>query len=440
MKLKKIELKNFYQFKDFTLDLTYPMGHPKEGQPLDKVCFIGQSGTGKTTLLKLIRNSLCDLFNEFNNTFPIPEQPCTIEFEYELEGINFDYYALANIGIKGDIAFGYSYYPKIESEKIALNNLLNKIKAQRKIQYIYYPAEMSYNNIPPDFETEDQILIDFDKIQGNSALHFVLNKIKIYREQYLNFLLQLDNRINKDNSIDYNKERKKWSDENENPVEDLAKNCLDKLLNKFHLKTKTEFDDINKINLHVVNLTTSQVIPFSSLSTGTKQIICTSIPLFYLKEQKEAIILFDEPERSLYPDIQSEIIDVYTSMAEGSQFFFATHSAIILSNFEPWEIVELKFDEQDSENIVRDKYYRGENHVDNYFIDPRYMRWDTIYQKVYDFLPDGNSKERTPKLIELAMLEEKLKKMKSEKADKDLIDKTWEEYKKLAEKIGWETE
>ena len=52
--ISEIKIKDFHQFKDFSTDLTYPKGHAKEGQPLDKVCFIGQSGTGKTTLLELI--------------------------------------------------------------------------------------------------------------------------------------------------------------------------------------------------------------------------------------------------------------------------------------------------------------------------------------------------------------------------------------------------
>jgi hypothetical protein len=33
-------------------------------------------------------------------------------------------------------------------------------------------------------------------------------------------------------------------------------------------------------------------------------------------------------------------------MAKDSQFFFATHSPLIASSFEPWEIVELKFNEK----------------------------------------------------------------------------------------------
>lgn len=54
MKITNIHIKDYHQFKDFDLDLTYPKGHPKEGKPLDKVCFIGQSGTGKTTILRTL--------------------------------------------------------------------------------------------------------------------------------------------------------------------------------------------------------------------------------------------------------------------------------------------------------------------------------------------------------------------------------------------------
>lgn len=64
MKISEIEIKDFHQFKDFSIDLTYPKGHAKEGQPLDKVCFIGQSGTGKTTLLELIP---CLMYNYQTN-------------------------------------------------------------------------------------------------------------------------------------------------------------------------------------------------------------------------------------------------------------------------------------------------------------------------------------------------------------------------------------
>jgi len=60
MKISNLVIKNFKQFKDLSLDLTYPKGHEKAGQPLDKICIIGQSGTGKTNLLDIIKQSVID--------------------------------------------------------------------------------------------------------------------------------------------------------------------------------------------------------------------------------------------------------------------------------------------------------------------------------------------------------------------------------------------
>ncbi|RKZ87065.1 MAG: hypothetical protein DRR19_14100 [Candidatus Parabeggiatoa sp. nov. 1] len=58
MKITQINLKDYNQFQNLTLDLTYPKGHEKAEQALDKICFIGQSGTGKTSLLNVLRAML----------------------------------------------------------------------------------------------------------------------------------------------------------------------------------------------------------------------------------------------------------------------------------------------------------------------------------------------------------------------------------------------
>ena len=83
---------------------------------------------------------------------------------------------------------------------------------------------------------------------------------------------------------------------------------------------------------------------YNVLSTGTKQILTTAIPVF--KSQiGSGVVLFDEPERSLFPDIQRDLIKYYASLAPEAQFFFATHSPIIASAFEPCERFILYFDE-----------------------------------------------------------------------------------------------
>jgi len=54
----QIDLKNYNQFeKNLRLDFTYPKGHKKEGQPLEKICLIGH-GTGKSSILELIKAHL----------------------------------------------------------------------------------------------------------------------------------------------------------------------------------------------------------------------------------------------------------------------------------------------------------------------------------------------------------------------------------------------
>jgi ATPase subunit of ABC transporter with duplicated ATPase domains len=73
MKIKQLHLHKYLQFKDFKLNLTFPAGHEKAGQPLDKVCFIGQSGTGKTSLLNLIKTIISHDLIDFNYIHPTME-------------------------------------------------------------------------------------------------------------------------------------------------------------------------------------------------------------------------------------------------------------------------------------------------------------------------------------------------------------------------------
>ncbi len=59
--------KEWSQFpENFKMDFTYPAGHSKAGEPLDKICIIGQSGTGKTTILRSLKNFLKNSLAEEN--------------------------------------------------------------------------------------------------------------------------------------------------------------------------------------------------------------------------------------------------------------------------------------------------------------------------------------------------------------------------------------
>lgn len=74
----------------------------------------------------------------------------------------------------------------------------------------------------------------------------------------------------------------------------------------------------------------------------------------------------------------------------------ATHSPLIASSFEPWEVVELKFDENNQ--IYREKYYKEENHIDNYFLNPQLLTWTNILTQIFDLKEKSNSNVRKDKL------------------------------------------
>lgn len=421
-KISKIEIKDFHQFKDFSIDLTYPKGHVKEGQPLDKVCFIGQSGTGKTTLLELIPMHVFEYKTNLvkKSDLNLLLKKTIFNCTYTFEGLMFE----TGITLENKISNGMSglscvrVNPKQEGmfmdERDAYylheNWILNIAS-----KLIYLPSNLDYNlDIETDQDINRDLIIDFSQQKVANVWNLILDKIQKYQEEELQIRQEIAKTVEQssNNLETIQKALKKledWKKNEFNPIQDVADNCLDRLLGNFNLKVKTELDiktkdDIGFIKVEDYN---KNEIPNGLWSTGTKQVILSALPLYLLKP-KDTIILFDEPERSLYPDLQRTIVDYYSSLANDCQFFYATHSPIIASSFDPWEIVELKFNEEGK--IYREVYYEGENHIDNYKWNPKLMRWDDILQRIFDLQDDG-SPLRREKLNELATYNVKYRKL-----------------------------
>jgi hypothetical protein len=145
------------------------------------------------------------------------------------------------------------------------------------------------------------------------------------------------------------KEMEVWKKENPNPLELLAEKCLNPILKKLNL----EVDVVNTstpIPLKAINI--EKAIPANALSTGTKQLMLNAVPLYKL-DTEEAVIMLDEPERSLFPDIQIELMSYYQKLAPKAQFIVATHSPFIAAAFEEDERFILYFDEMGKVSLKR---------------------------------------------------------------------------------------
>lgn len=416
MKVKSLFIKDYNQFKDFELDLTYPAGHPKAGQPLDKVCIIGQSGTGKTSLL----NKLHTLHNTIYYSNPTTKS----------EHINNNSLSLTTNPNSSDS--GFIKYIDLDTDTQA--TLFDN-------GYFICENAESFSKLSPHFMS---MFIDANtgsKDIGKNLQYWkdIIKDIVAFREQEIQRKLEIAELIttNQDRLQEELEKFNEWQKNMPNPLKDLAENYLDKILYRFNLRVRQSLDfkkteDIETIKIETID---GKEVPNNLLSTGTKQVILTTLPLYALKPQKK-IILFDEPERSLYPDIQAIIVDFYINLTTNCQFFFATHSPLIASCFEPWEIVELKFNPDGS--VYRELYYDVEkgNHVDNYTIDPRYLRWDSILTRLFDLDKDSNE-ARTRKLMELATLRSKLQKANG-KLSFEEKQKLQTQFEKLAELLDWE--
>lgn len=419
MKISKIHIKDFHQFKDFTLDLTYPQGHEKAGQPLDKVCFIGQSGTGKTSLLELIpvftAGYISRLAKAWGEKSYFEKINLTFRFGNSLEYLN-------------SINIAYNETEKRYGRNVEIsdiNTLVETVdsitlieKWQREIsKLIYLPANLNYDiDVDAENNFDNRKIIDFSQDKVSIVWNLILEKIQNYQEQELKIRQDISKIVEKSsNNITAIqkavKELEDWKQTEFNPIKDVADNCLDPLLAKFKLRVKTELDFKTKDDIGFIKIEDFEgnEIPHGLWSTGTKQVILSALPLYLLKPQN-TVILFDEPERSLYPDLQRTVVKYYSSLADSCQFFYSTHSPIIASSFDPWEIVELKFNKEGK--VYQETYFEGENQVDNYKWNPKYMRWDDILQRVFDLEDDG-SPDRKIKLDELATLNVKFKKLKT---------------------------
>jgi len=450
-KLLNIKLKNFRQFKDVEFDFTYPIGHEREGEPLDKICFLGQSGTGKTTLINLIRHFS---FSEFSKSaYKIFELDETNEIEISYRIPNFvdvtiyleqgktKFKVIKEFKKQKDKDFNYELYKH-------LNGVINKLiyfptDAIKKLDEIDSPSnKFSQENI-----LEDKIL-DFGILDFSNIWVNVTGNIKEYNKAFAEKSLEFTKKIiDSQNIIEITTkatdELNIWLKDNKNPLKKLADECLDKILNKFGVRVKTEIANIETINFISLETNETEISERKGLnikdwSTGTKQIVIRAMTLYELKP-KNAIIIFDEPENSLFPDVQNEIVDFYTGILKenSSQFIFASHSPIVASAFEPFEIIELKFDDTNT-FVEQELYYNGERKLENYFINPQYLKWGDVLKYIFDVKEESNEK-RNKLMLDLAILDTEIDHLVSE-GKKDLAKQKQVEYEKLADLIKWNFE
>ncbi|MCP4396966.1 MAG: AAA family ATPase [bacterium] len=464
MKISHVTIRNYHQFKDLTLDLTYPTGHPKAGQSLDKVCIIGQSGTGKTSLLHLLRaltdnSSLSSDMTDIQALSHIGGLKRSLTIQ---DGTLTEKYLNKDVSFSMPKDDGDGHVSLKPAAYVDKEDLL-KDYYQNSARVIYFPATLAVNsrntlqngrdkefkdligtkngkNAQP---AEESLYYEFFDFSYESAFelwnHSIIKNIRTYRNTVIQFQQKVTNALEKgtDEAQTALDEFKAWKNTTPNPILPYAER-LNSILHEFCLEVNTDFTYESEEDVAFIEIKHRAGIdvPFSGWSTGSLQVIFTATPLLQLNT-KRSVILMDEPETSLFPDIQEKIIPFYTELAPQAQFFCATHSPIIASCFEPWEVVELRFDEHGY--VFRKEYFdtSQDRHVDRYTIDPRYLRWDSLLKKLFDVDEEGHQ-TRLEGLMELARIKETLRTLKQrDPGNEEALAELWQQYERIAELVDW---
>lgn len=353
MKICSLSLQNIRQFRDLKLDFTYPIGHAKAGQPLEKVCFIGTNGTGKSTLLELItrvsRGYTLGGNEGYDFSEYIIEDNESIKIKYQLSRDERVISATINNSTKGNRRL--IWQKKANSRAINEGNLIDLL--------IYAPAEGNENTYKkgiPVVTLNEALKIQKDfpvvhSVASDNIKQFwllLIHLIKKRENDYRNFEAKLENQ-------DKTVREVKAAFEEQSPqilykLADLWNKILDKAGLEFDAAgAENPIQLTDNLNAYIRLKGTNETIPYTQLSTGIRNFIFRVghiYSLYFGRAINNGFLLLDEPESSLHPDFLYDLIGIYEGIIQNTQLFVATHNPIIAAQFEPCERFILEFDDQ----------------------------------------------------------------------------------------------
>lgn len=419
MKILNLHIDQFRHLENLDFNFTYQSGERK-GQILEKICFIGQSATGKTSLLELIYEHISNILN-----LELIDNISLAGLENPIKNINGKINLLIGneiLELKNKEIYYNDQGYKYENKGGTVTSL---IPYEDKNNIFYFKANLiSDKNLeiftknPIDlFEKyTEQFSINIENLLNNTELSTIFNdevdtrmwlsllsEILQYRKKFNQKMSELIHKGLLANQKKLSSEFENWQKENPNKLDEFAKK-FNPILEKLNL----EVDIIDtEYSIPIKNKKNDEIIPIQNTSTGTKGLLLSFLPLFKLNT-KDSIILIDEPERSLYPDMQMELMDHYKKLAPEAQFIVATHSPFVAASFEPEERFILHFDEEGKVAVRRGSSPIGDDPNDilknDFKVNYYNKHGEEAYQK-YIALKQEVANETNPKRKKELLLE-----------------------------------
>jgi predicted ATPase len=98
----------------------------------------------------------------------------------------------------------------------------------------------------------------------------------------------------------------------------------------FQLLAPKSFVEVNVQNQQIFYEYQGQKLNFDTLSSGEKEVVNIVFD-FILRNPQDCVILFDEPELHLHPELSYKLLQTLSRLGKRNQFIFSTHSPEIIS-------------------------------------------------------------------------------------------------------------
>jgi adenylate kinase family enzyme len=298
MAITHASIQDFRQFRNLALDFTDPVS----GKPLEKICFIGPNGTGKSTLLKALAFAYHAPYTIFGGVVPAV--------------------------LKRNSDFERSYYCNAESENLPTHQMITGVSL--------------HTALTQDFQ-QNVVAIGQDQLVQFWSL--LLRRIKERESAYIRAMEASDP------GATVAEIRDKFDASHPKVLEKLAL-LWDRILAPIGLEFDLEGASIpvmpmDNFQAYIRLKHSKEQLEWGELSTGIRHFLFRLGHLYtetFANPNKEIGVFVDEPEASLHPAFLYDLVELYREVAPGAQLFMATHSEIIASQFRPEERFRLVMD------------------------------------------------------------------------------------------------
>lgn len=322
MKIRKLKYKDHPILGDIELDFV----NTETDEAYDNIILVGENGTGKSTILETLNTFLCiGTFEPFEY------------IEYEVEtGSRKSIYRISPSMIPNTIpcAFtlkkaGNSNYENIVRGKINKKEIENDIRDIRHYGCVLSKARANFrtkkitSTTSSDLDSERYLSDENDDFASLKQLIVDLDELdnREFRKRNMELDAKGCEKGLRDRDFKAHSKINRFSKAFEEFFKNITFNGVDTL------------DGEKKVIFRKLQGENYVEIPIDSLSTGEKQIVFRGAYLLRNSTMLNGgIIMVDEPELSMHPKWEKDILRYYTGLfndAEGkqqSQIIFASHS------------------------------------------------------------------------------------------------------------------